>query len=391
MSSTDPSSGRREGWPPNEHLDRHFEVVTAARAAISGASKDLPDTTKDEYKSKAAQINEAMKQERNRPSKRPILDRVFSRYAPVGASFFKYRAALAYRYTERIRHSLRVQDELQREGTFEAWHNELERLTRLKDSLILVHNLDRAQLLKQTQQLPTKLKTKRFMVRRLARDWQRTVVAQARIDKKYYLPILTMALTGCRPSEVFGTRFQLINGKVRVVIAGSKVTKENGQEKRQFEMDPSRIPMDLLLMLQTLQFVDIKELEKETDRTALRVYLNRMGKTLWPRSKVIISPILFRHQMAANLKASDWESCQIAGVLGHASENTQNRYGVRSKKGKGTLSVGIDPKSIKTSKPIRAAKTSAFLSKTPPTLKNGRRPGKGTGAKRPTVKTKTSP
>jgi integrase len=362
----------RSGWPAADKLSRHFAAVADARTLVKDHAEVTPTTAK-EYARKARHLALLSERERqHHPGQAFPLARVLAGYAPVSATFFKYKAAVIHHYVGKIREALREQDQVQRNGDFSEWCRQLHRLATLCAQLRRVQGLQRKHLLAQTGQSSAKLKTKRYAVRRMPANWRTTVVDQARADKKHYLPVLALSLTGCRPSEVGGMALRYESGQVLIKINGRKVTDKNGQPTREFSIDAAQVPIDLLRILSSLPSVTLNDLTTEAQRDTFRMYLKRLGRNLWPESNVTLSPILFRHQMATDLVRSGWEKQDIAAVLGHASANTQGRYGARSK----TTAVrpsGIDPRSIKTARSIRPAKSSAFNRPNPPHLKHTRR------------------
>ena len=71
-------------------------------------------------------------------------------YAPVSATFFKYKAAVIHHYVGKIREALREQDQVQRNGDFSEWCRQLQRLATLCAQLRRVQGLQRKHLLAQT-------------------------------------------------------------------------------------------------------------------------------------------------------------------------------------------------------------------------------------------------
>lgn len=364
----------KPGQPTREALQPMFDIIQRARGLVKDKPLELSPASQAEYARKARRLHERL--QAITPSEGfTSIETLFVQHAAVSATFFKFRAILERALADEVKARLSEQDRHQKGGDHVRWVEQVQQLGALADQLFQTRQLDRADLKSRAGLENKKSKTKRFDIYKLEKGWVAKILKKVKTDKRFYLPILTMAVTGCRPSEVHKTKFFYDNGKVIVEISGSKVTDENGQPARQFSLHTNHLPADFLAVLKVVPFIQMTELKTENERQGLRTYLDRMGKKLFPKSDVIISTILFRHFMASNLKNSNWDRSSIAGALGHASERTQDKYGVRGK-AKSIGPVAIDKNSVKTAREIRKAKPSAYLGSTPPQLIDKRRIGK---------------
>ena len=66
----------------------------------------------------------------------------------------------------------------------------------------------------------------------------------------------------------------------------------------------------------------------------LTVEIRRLAYSLWPKHKHTVTAYCFRHQFAADLKASDDEEAASRG-LGHLSAKTRRLYGTAAQASKG--------------------------------------------------------
>ncbi|MCX9157282.1 site-specific integrase [Niveibacterium sp. 24ML] len=138
--------------------------------------------------------------------------------------------------------------------------------------------------------------------------------------------------TGLRPSEFErGVRVQRACDENALIfhINGSKVTETNGQPIRRIGV---LIQGDLIVRaiedyLCVFGAGDDAEIDFGADR--LRRLVQRAADEALPVGAPRPTPLSFRHQLAADLKADGLASEVIAAFLGHRSVRTQGHYGRR--------------------------------------------------------------
>ncbi len=365
----EPIPSQDGSWPDKASLQPLYDLIKQARALTQGYLTPLAPSSQQDYERRhtallAAIDGMACEDGMTR------LETFFAKQAPVSRTFFKNRAILCRRIAQEIRLRLAQQDRYQKAGLFDIWKGLVQSLEDQMERLECVRQLDRSDLLERSGQSTAKSKTKRYQ--KLPHGWADRVLQASRASE-FYDAVLTLRFTGCRPSEIDGARFTYAHDKVYVQIKGKKVTEDKGQPLRKFAISADKFPEDFLNRLKKSSTIEINGPSNENDLKRLRMYLNRTGRALFPRLKKRISAINFRHAMASELRDAGWEKYQIAGVMGHISENTQAHYGV-SRGCKGTKPKAmIEKHSVQTARHIRIAKKSPFLGDNPPRLENARR------------------
>lgn len=361
---------RQDGsWPDKVTLQPLYDLIKQARALTQAYLTPLARSSQQDYERRhtallAAIDGTACEDGMTR------LETFFAKQAPVSRTFFKNRAILCRRIAEEIRLRLAQQDQYQKACLFDIWKGLVQSIEEQVERLERVRQLDRADLLERSGQSTAKSRTKRYQ--KLPQGWADRMLEASRASE-FYDAVLTLRFTGCRPAEIDGARFTYAQDKVYIQIKGKKVTEDKGQPLRKFAISAEKFPKDFLNRLKKISAIEIKGPSNENDLKRLRMYLNRTGRALFPRLKKRISAINFRHAMASELRDAGWEKHQIAGVMGHISENTQSHYGARRN------CKGIRPKamiekhSVQTARHIRIAKRSPFLGDNPPKLENARR------------------
>jgi integrase len=193
---------------------------------------------------------------------------------------------------------------------------------------------------------------KRKDLRGLPDDWRQQILD---LMPNYRLPILTLAITGCRPAElVKGVEWTLVNDKLHAVIHGAKVTKYAGQTIREliYPVEPgmSMALADILRENNGSLRVTVKSAGSIT--WAIR----SVGKRAFPKFKKAITAYCFRHQVAADEKANSQGSedpkaamLTLSALLGHAVDRTRGYYGHQ----KQARSGGVSPEKVVASKEVK--------------------------------------
>ena len=361
----------RPDWPGPEVLQPLFDIIKRARALGAKEFAELPDSTKADYDRKAHRLRAHLASTTPKVGFTRV-ETYFALHAPVSNTFFAHLAILDRYLTREILARISQQDKYQKLGNFELWRERVLGLERVLNDVDQLRKLDRTDLLKRTGQASRKIQSKGNHIDKLDDDWIERILERAACSK-FFWAILTLAVSGCRPAEVNGTRLTYKNGKVEIKIRGKKVTENNGQQWRSFLVSPDQIPGKALEELKERKTIELECLQTEKQRNVLRSYLLKLGKELFPDLKLKISPIVFRHFMAYELRRSGWDKEGIGSVLGHASENTQAKYGGRRKSGSIKNKVRVEKGSVEKDRPLRKARTSAFLSDSPPNLGSRRR------------------
>ncbi|MBU2966742.1 hypothetical protein Q4508_10525 [Amphritea sp. 2_MG-2023] len=143
------------------------------------------------------------------------------------------------------------------------------------------------------------------------------------VDKKertVFAGVELVSHLGCRPAELRNLQFV---GSCYIAISSAKKTEDGTRGlDRILEIKDNSIFNSLKEcheMLINAPYSDpIRYVQKRLDTLTQR---------LWPKRKVRPSLYSWRHQMGADLKASDLPSEEIAAIMGHQSINSVQVYG----------------------------------------------------------------
>ena len=371
-------------WPPKTALGNEFALIKQARAAVGIYKKDLADSTVQTY----ARTVERLKQEWQSQSKLPsctMLESLLARQSQKSNSFSVARSALIWNAVSRLRALLAEQDRLQKsEDSFIQWVQVVGQIRIYLNKLSEIQQTKRANILEALHMETIPLETKRRSIHKLPQGWQWTLLREMhanRTHSEWFWPCVTLALTGCRPSEIHGAKYEWVGDQLLVKIQGTKITSTSGQPTRTFQIDTTELPKFLIKMLRNQDKWIIKfplqkngtnqnsEKQKSLAIQQLRMRVTRLSRELWPSMKSPISPITFRHAMASALRGDDRDAGEIAAILGHRSEKTQQYYGVSGKTASHLgPSASIKKGTATAERPIRPAEPSVFLSSNPPQL-----------------------
>lgn len=187
-------------------------------------------------------------------------------------------------------------------------------------------------------------------VNKLDPDFRAKLVAKAYKEQSKYADLLTMLwATGCRPAELEKGILIVRTSDTEwgFKILGCKVNedKNRGQKQRSFRLEvvDEQLKANLEKIFDKLS-ADKKsatfKLNKETTINGLAKYTRRLSQKLWPRRKEHASPYSFRHALATDLKnATGLSRSQVAQVLGHRSEASQDAYGRKGGKSKNPIDI----------------------------------------------------
>ncbi|WP_272009899.1 hypothetical protein [Roseovarius sp. ZX-A-9] len=190
--------------------------------------------------------------------------------------------------------------------------------------------------------------------------WATAVIPDRYLDDRQRAFIATFMLTGCRPAEFsddFGVTVHAMdtNGQssLSFEIAGAKVSEEKGEHSgrgqcwRKIDLfcqtdeaiwlfdyisEQRQKPIVLTLSAATHKKSGEALMPLERGRrvsSSLGKLTTRLGKIAFPRLRQTLTPYVFRHAIASDLKAGGHEvdRLDISAILGQQSARTQENYG----------------------------------------------------------------
>lgn len=190
--------------------------------------------------------------------------------------------------------------------------------------------------------------------------WRQTIISRM---PKYRIPLLVLALSGCRPAELqSGVVVELGNGVIRFRISGVKVTDYSGQSKRNLEVPISGELAELLA--RELESGNVTNPVKVESSLNLTTAIRSAAKRAYPKLKGTITAYCFRHQCASDWKSqsdgSEDSKLTISMALGHQADHTKQHYGYQQQGG----SCVEFPQNVVATTPVRSKnKLEPLLSK----------------------------
>lgn len=290
-----------------------------------------------------------------------------SEYATRARSFIAYRAAVTSQSRVKLRMLLSEQCKLQREkGMTPEWFDIVQQLDAELKMLNIVENLDRAAVLESIDAVSVRATSRRRVLHRLPADWRQQLIAHSQFTV-YGDAVCVLAAIGCRPEEltIFGIQVHLQYHCATFTVRGAKYGASAGQKWRELDVDWKWLPKHFLEPLQDNESVSVGI----WSTAGLRSALARMGKKLWPQGPRI-SPILFRHAAAEDMRESGWTPAEIGAALGHRVGETSSQYGRKRRPGQGR--GGVTPTAI-----LRDGVRTQLPVRTTPALDLARPPWKG--------------
>lgn len=274
-------------------------------------------------------------------------------------SFYAYRAAWSYVYSTRIANNLKLTEEINTEEELievsEKIKFDLEKL-KLFPPDCNFENLKKAEQglyrseWQDVKNLAPTSKSKKFQTNKLPSEWQNKIFQQAlRQDSKYLDALGVLSISGCRPAELEnGIGLQLQDDLSIKVIIRSKKTHggQYGQELRAFTVDSNSVEHAYLVnRMQTNNGDLYVSIDKSKN---LSEAVRKLGKAVFPKMQLNISPYNYRHAFSSNLKGVKADREDVAKVLGHCNDKSQRFY-MSGKKGKG----GFKIKEIQGTNPVK--------------------------------------
>lgn len=167
--------------------------------------------------------------------------------------------------------------------------------------------------------------------------WRETIISRM---PKYRVPLLVMAISGCRPAELQrGVVVELGHDVIRFTINGVKVTDHSGQLKRNLEVSINSKLGEMLA--RELRSGNVTNPVKIENALNLTTAIRSAGKRAYPKLKGTVTSYCFRHQCAADWKSqsdgSDDSNLKISMALGHRADHTKQYYGYQQQGGSGVL------------------------------------------------------
>ena len=325
-----------------------FALIKQARTLIVGVNAALSDTTRTQY-SKAFR-------------RMLIRNSTPEGMSGTARSFYYYRAAWVHHYVTQIREVLNAADLAQRSGNMETW---VECLSKLP---VFIQELDRYRPDPEGKSLDNGLTgqwaveaekrlhagqrltrhSKRSRLRGLSTDWREQMFLGLRPSSKYLDVVAVLSATGARPAEfVKGIQVTLETTEVlHFKIEGIKTHGgKYGQAERSFSV---KVDRQELRYLRDRLVKNNGSLTVKASAGALSDKIRQLSKKVFPNLKSAVSAYVFRHQVAADLKASGLLDVEVSAALGHSVDETKGYYGAaQSARSTGGI------KNIRASRPVR--------------------------------------
>lgn len=202
-----------------------------------------------------------------------------------------------------------------------------------------------------------KRRSKRQALAGLPSNW-RTALCKRAADGRYIFPLIVLALTGCRPSElVKGIHLWRSRDEteakdlIHFSIQGVKVKSTQGQPRRTITYaadDPHPLVVVINKLLDTQEEPHV--LAKIDSAVNLTVEIRRLANCLWPKHKQPVTAYCFRHQWAADIKANSDEDAASRG-LGHISAKTRRFYGTANQ---ASTAQRLRPLRVEAERPLKS-------------------------------------
>jgi integrase len=250
-------------------------------------------------------------------------------------TWHRRRAAIIYVLLTLLKKFLSKQDKMQKNLIEESeW---LDKVKYIKATESFLTKVENEPALDKSIRKPAKSKKKDL--RGLPKDWREQIIHRM---PTYQPQILTLAITGCRPSElVKGIKWRIDNNKLIAEINGAKISKHSGQETRilSFKIEGEIAKALAEIISKNGGSCEVTLVSAVNLTTAIRSAAQRA----FPKFKKSITAYSFRHQAAADWKAlantssdPDESLILVSGMLGHATNLTKGRYG-HSSQSRGSL------------------------------------------------------
>ena len=364
-----------------------YEVVIEARTLmreIAQRRKERHDTepsdaTVEKYKALAKVLLQravdmqvpASEQEPVQVNSLPSLCVAIAGYAANASTFYTVRSAAAWVVQRKVIALLTQQDRLQRtvgttaeEGGSQVlaeWGQCVDALGASAQLLRDIQGMDLQRARELSAAVPVAPKSKRLVLKKAEEGWRDEYFRITAQSRQYRHAALLQGLCGMRPLELQrGVIVSRRGPTVGIKILGAKVREKAGQEWRGVFIEAAKFP-DWFLE-------DLGRGPKtySAPRGAMRSYLGRLSPQVFPKQgdkpQLILSSYVLRHAIATDLRQAEWDSVEIAEVLGERCAATSRWYGLRWRGSKFRRSpdIAIERGTVQTARPV-VKRESGFL------------------------------
>lgn len=335
-------------------MEQLYGIVKEARALLKSVPKSAanPKTLAD-YSAKAARLRAHAKDPDDFAELLSI-----ARETTKLSTWYARRAPLMMMARGGLEHYMAEQDRIQRQLKTAGIPENSEQWGKYRTAVDCVSRWQ-ARLSLVIDSLPPSVvarrKSKRVALKGLPADWRQVIIKRT---PKYHPATLVAAVTGCRPDElVTGVRMTIEGGQLVAMIAGSKSTEKTGQPWRKLAW-PVDSESDLVRDLCATVHARGGELLVQIDSgKKFHGAVRAAGKREWPSRKNDVTPYCFRHQAAADMKASGaLSSGDISAALGHLSDITKSTYGHANMGRAGSVA----PVSVAAARPVKVKASSVL-------------------------------
>jgi integrase len=288
------------------------------------------------------------------------------------STWFARKAAIKHASRDLVERLLHQQDQLQRvlrstpvdDPQWAEWRSVVRSLGQWSTLLQTVH---------EAPAIPKEGRKNRHSKRQdmkgLPGDWRERIVERM---PNYAPAVLVAAVAGCRPDElVTGVRMSIEGGKLVAFIQGSKSGEKSGQPWRRlyWSLDSKSALVQALVATINQEQVNEGMMVQIKNAKAFSGAMRSAGKRAWPTRSASLTPYCFRHQAAADMKASGGlSSGDISAALGHLSDVTKSTYGHYSTGHAG----GVAPIRVDAARPVKIRQTSAASQRKTADIKTNR-------------------
>lgn len=300
-----------------------FALVKAVRATMSQIACTASAKTKADYAKKF----ERMRRTKQWPEQ----------IAKTRRSYFAYRAAFLFGLSEMARQALRQRDKFPESSPermqalrvltecqqgFERYPPDPDRHHLEEGSTSFTWSDVAAQ--KQGNGETSSRHSKKYALNALNKhpDWRQKLFAE--IPPMYQMAAAVCALTGCRPGELEkGVRLKRDGDCLLFLIDGLKVSDVAGQAQRFLKIRIESVEAQFLAEHLAAEpiLVSVRSAKAFSESVA------KAGRKAFPKLQDRVSPYVWRHAMASDLKSSQVDADTIAQALGHRVSRTQEHYG----------------------------------------------------------------
>jgi integrase len=347
-------------------MQERYETIKRARALLAATPKSTArKSTADDYAAKVRRLAE-------RAKGAGTFDALIAEALKTTkkASWQASRAALIFaarnvldKYVseqDQVQRSIKAKEAMGQTADWSAWTKLVQRMEHARVALQAV--LD--------AKLPLEGRsdrhTKRQDMRGLPDDWRERIIERM---PAYAPATLTAAVTGCRPAELLsGVQLSIVDGGLVARIKGAKVDVEKGkgQEWRKLYWPLDHENGLVRELISRVQEAGGSLLVTVANASNFSKSMSNAAKREWPKRKAAITPYCFRHQCAADMKASDMSSGDISAALGHLSDVTKSTYG-HANMGR---SGGVAPAKVESALKVKTKEPSTKAKKRSASIKN---------------------